>query len=120
MEFFRDDEKLNTLSTDDRMEVFASILPGSSDFTKEFLDEVLSNYDVGHIEIVDKSSHPFKVGDRVIWVRSYGQLLATVEVSNKKYSTDSVHIKTDCGKRGCFYPDGRYLCDDAEPSLFHA
>ncbi len=51
--FFRDDECLNTLSVDDRIEVFAQILLGSSDFTKEFLDDVLSDYGVEHLEVVD-------------------------------------------------------------------
>lgn len=37
MSFFRDTEKLNTLSTDDRIEVFSSILSGSSDITTELL-----------------------------------------------------------------------------------
>jgi len=34
MSFFRDDEKLNDLSADDRLEIFRSILIGSSDFSK--------------------------------------------------------------------------------------
>lgn len=44
MEFFRDTEKLNTLSTDDRLEIFQTILTGSSDVTKENLDSVISEY----------------------------------------------------------------------------
>jgi hypothetical protein len=46
MAFFRDDEKLQTLSADDRVEVFGQILLGSSDFTKELIEEVLSDYSV--------------------------------------------------------------------------
>lgn len=53
MAFFRDDEFLNTLSADDRIEVFAQILLGSSDFTKELLDDVLSDYGVAHLEVID-------------------------------------------------------------------
>lgn len=53
MAFFRDDEFLNTLSSDDRIEVFAQILLGSSDFTKELLDDVLSDYGVAHLEVID-------------------------------------------------------------------
>ena len=53
MAFFRDDECLNTLSVDDRKEVFSQILIGSSDFTKKLLDDVLSSYDVAHLEVVD-------------------------------------------------------------------
>lgn len=53
MNFFRDDEKLNTLSVCDRIEVFSTILLGSSDFTKELLDEILSDYGVSHLEIIE-------------------------------------------------------------------
>ena len=67
MFFFRDDEKLNTLSADDRLEIFVEVLTGSSDLTKEILDEVLSNYNGGseeqEIEVFDhkdtsKKFHP--------------------------------------------------------------
>ena len=51
MTFFRDDEKLNLLTPDDRAEVFSQILLGDSDFTKEFLDKVLSDYSVSHLRI---------------------------------------------------------------------
>jgi hypothetical protein len=53
MDFFRNDEHLNTLSADDKVEIFRSILPGSSDFTKKLLDEILSDYSVGNLEISD-------------------------------------------------------------------
>lgn len=53
MAFFRDDEQLNTLSTDDRVEVFAQVMVGASDFTKKLLDEILSDYSVGNLEIID-------------------------------------------------------------------
>ncbi len=52
MQFFRDDEKLNELSVDDRIEVFSTVLVGSSDLTKELLDEILSNYNVSNLEII--------------------------------------------------------------------
>ena len=54
MSFFRDDEKLNTLSTDDRIEVFSSILSGSSDITIELLQELLQDYCVDNIVVYDK------------------------------------------------------------------
>ena len=53
MNFFRDDEKLNELTVDDRVEIFSYILLGSSDFTKKLLDEILSDYCVENIEIVE-------------------------------------------------------------------
>jgi transcriptional regulator with XRE-family HTH domain len=53
MNFFRDDEKLNELNTDDRVEVFRTILIGNSDFTKELLDEILSDYNVSNLKIVE-------------------------------------------------------------------
>jgi hypothetical protein len=53
MAFFRDEEFLNTLSVDDRIEVFSQILLGSSDITKKLFDDVLSDYGVYHLEVVD-------------------------------------------------------------------
>ena len=53
MDFFRDDEKLNELTVDDRIEIFRTILVGSSDITKELLDEILSDYSVTNLEIID-------------------------------------------------------------------
>lgn len=51
MKFFRDDEKLNTLTVDDRIEIFRYILVGSSDFSKKLLDEILSDYCVETLKI---------------------------------------------------------------------
>lgn len=56
MSFFRNDEQLNTLSNDDRIEIFTQIIFGGSDFTKELLDEILEDYSVTHLEITDKSN----------------------------------------------------------------
>lgn len=53
MNFFRDDEKLNELTTDDRIEIFRTILVGSSDITKELLDDILSDYSVPNLQIID-------------------------------------------------------------------
>ena len=53
MAFFRDNDKLNTLSVDDRLEIFSTILQGSSDFTKTMLDDVLGDYGVENLKIVE-------------------------------------------------------------------
>ncbi len=53
MNFFRDNDKVNELSADDRVEIFSTILPGNSDFTKELLDDILSDYDVWHLKVID-------------------------------------------------------------------
>jgi hypothetical protein len=53
MTFFRDDESLNTLSVDDRIEIFSTILLGSSDFKKKLFDEVFSDYSVNHLEVIE-------------------------------------------------------------------
>lgn len=53
MNFFRDDEKLNELTVDDRFEIFTQVLIGSSDITKKNLDELLSDYCVENIEIIE-------------------------------------------------------------------
>ena len=53
MNFFREDEKLNELSPDDRIEIFSTILLGSSDFNKELFDEIFSDYCISHLEIIE-------------------------------------------------------------------
>ena len=52
MQFFRDDEKLNELTPDDRIEIFKTILIGSSDLTKELLEDVMSDYSVAHLKVI--------------------------------------------------------------------
>jgi hypothetical protein len=51
MKFFRDDEKLSKLSADDRIEIFKTILLGSSDLTKDLLNEILSDYCVDNLVV---------------------------------------------------------------------
>ena len=53
MDFFRNDDKLCELSTDDRIEVFKTILVGSTDITKDLLDGLLCDYGVGNLEVVE-------------------------------------------------------------------
>lgn len=53
MQFFRDEEKLNELSPDDRIEIFSTILLGSSDITKALLEEVLKDYNVANLEVIE-------------------------------------------------------------------
>lgn len=53
MKFFRYTEKLNQLTPDDRTEIFRTILLGSSDLTEELLNDILSDYAVGHLEVID-------------------------------------------------------------------
>ena len=53
MNFFRDDERLNTLTNDDRIEIFSTILSGSSDFSKRLLDNILSDYCVDFLEVIE-------------------------------------------------------------------
>lgn len=52
MAFFRDDEKLNSLTADDRVEIFLQVLTGSSDITAELLNELISDYSVGNLEVI--------------------------------------------------------------------
>lgn len=53
MQFFRDEEKLNQLSIDDRIEIFSGIMLGDGDFTKELLDRIFSDYGVTKIKIIN-------------------------------------------------------------------
>ena len=53
MKFFRDSDKLNELMPDDRVEVFSTILLGGSDLTKELLNEILNDYSVQNLEVIE-------------------------------------------------------------------
>jgi hypothetical protein len=53
MQFFRDEEKLNELTTDDRIEIFRTILVGNSDFTKELIEDVMSDYSVSNLKVIN-------------------------------------------------------------------
>jgi len=53
MDFFRNNEKLNELTVDDRVEIFSTILIGSSDLNKKLLDGILSDYNVANLEITE-------------------------------------------------------------------
>ena len=52
MDFFRDDDQLNLLTNDDRLEIFSQILAGSSDITKELLDDLISDYSIVGLEVL--------------------------------------------------------------------
>ena len=56
MDFFRDNEKLSILSVDDRIEVFSTILLGSSDFKKSLFDEIFSDYGVTNLDVIEVSN----------------------------------------------------------------
>jgi hypothetical protein len=53
MLFFRDNDKLNTLTNNDRIEVFSQILAGGSDLTIELLNSILLDYSKDDIEVVN-------------------------------------------------------------------
>ena len=57
MEFFRNDDLINTLSTDDRIEVFSSILAGSSVFKLELFEQLFADYEVNHLTVVQVEKH---------------------------------------------------------------
>ncbi len=54
MNFFRDNDKLNLLSADDRVEIFKTILLGSSDITKQLLDELIIDCCIENIEVIER------------------------------------------------------------------
>lgn len=47
MNFFRNDVSIETLTVEDREEIFRTILLGSSDLTVELFNEILNDYDAG-------------------------------------------------------------------------
>lgn len=53
MDFFRNNDRWNTLSPDDKVEVFMGALHGSSDITADLLDDLLSTYNVSGIEVIE-------------------------------------------------------------------
>lgn len=53
MNFFRDTEKLNELTPDDRVEIFRTILLGSSDLTMDLLNKILGDYSVDNLEVIE-------------------------------------------------------------------
>ncbi len=53
MAFFRDEESLNELSVDDRIEIFSTILLGSSDFNKKLFDDIFSDYGINHLKLIE-------------------------------------------------------------------
>ena len=53
MSFFRNTERLNTLSNDDRLEVFSYILSGSSDISKELLESIICDYSQGTLKVIE-------------------------------------------------------------------
>ncbi|WP_100614562.1 hypothetical protein [Confluentibacter citreus] len=53
MKFFRDTDKLNELTPDDRAEIFRTILLGSSDLTVDLLNEILGDYSVDNLEVIE-------------------------------------------------------------------
>ncbi|EPK1400729.1 hypothetical protein JX785_002550 [Acinetobacter baumannii] len=54
MDFFRNDEKLEQLTPEDRIEIFLNVLLGSSDIDVKLLNELLNNYDIRNIVISEK------------------------------------------------------------------
>ncbi len=54
MDFFRNDEKLEQLTPDDRIEIFLNVLLGSSDIDVKLLNELLNNYDISNIVLSEK------------------------------------------------------------------
>lgn len=54
MQYFRDNEIVN-LSEEDRLEIFMGILPGSSDITAKLLNDLISDYSVEYLQVIDFS-----------------------------------------------------------------
>lgn len=53
MEFFRSDTFHEQMSDDDCREIFALSLKGASDFTAEFLNDILSDFSVTNLTVVE-------------------------------------------------------------------
>ncbi len=55
MDFFRHDQFHNEVTVDDCIEVFSSVLVGSSDITAELLNDVIGDYNVDNLKVVELS-----------------------------------------------------------------
>lgn len=64
MEFFRSDEYSNQLDNNDKEEIFRGSLSGSSDFSVELINEVLSDHKVQDIVAVSKKRRYFIFGEQ--------------------------------------------------------
>jgi len=53
MKYFRSDECSESLTVEDREEIFRQILLGSIDFTKDLLMDTMLDYDVTHLSVAD-------------------------------------------------------------------
>lgn len=60
--FFNDDEQLNTLSADDRVELFYSIMKDSDDITAQLLNEIVSDYSA-ELEVINRAVDNFYTRD---------------------------------------------------------
>ena len=80
MAFFRDENCLNQLTVGDREEIFINILLGSSDITKNLLNELFKNYNVTDLEIIEKIYPKF----------SHGQY---VRVASRVYKIREAHVR---------------------------
>ncbi|MCT9244367.1 hypothetical protein KTH25_20180 [Acinetobacter baumannii] len=58
MDFFRNDEKLEQLTPDDRIEIFLNVLLGSSDIDVKLLNELLNNRPLAKVVIASSSDLP--------------------------------------------------------------
>lgn len=56
MKFFRDNDKLSELTVDDRIEIFRTIIIGSSDLTIDLLNEILGDYSVENLEVIERKN----------------------------------------------------------------
>lgn len=86
MKFFRNEDFLNSLTPDDRVEIFSHSLVGSSDFTKELLDSVLSDYCVENLQVVETN----KVSDSYLIDKFLEQIQELSFEQHKKLITKYV------------------------------
>lgn len=66
MEFFRSDEFHNTITPDDAVEIFSSVLHGESDITEELVNRVLTDYNSDLIVLPTKDLEVIKEGRKAI------------------------------------------------------
>lgn len=80
MAFFRDENCLNQLTVGDREEIFINILLGSSDITKNLLNELFKNYNVTDLDIIVKIYPKYNLGQYV-------------KIASKVYKVKQAHVR---------------------------
>ena len=114
LRFFRNDEQLNQLSADDRIELFLTIMKDGDDITKELLDEIISDYSA-NIEIVRKEDEqPYTRDDFMHFLRDKSKLAQLTREEGTEVFRDALLGSSDFTKELFDYLLEKYEIENLE------